>query len=274
MMSPIYNDAHFSLDRLAANLPHAVLLDGPTGIGLFTCAKALAGKELAGIVQPTDREGNIDLQKGSIKADQIRGLYDTTKGKSRSRHIFIIDDADTMVAAAQHSFLKLLEEPAPNVHFILTSHHVNKLLPTVLSRVQRTTLRPISSEQSKALISELGVTDAKQTAQLLFMADGRPAKLTRLATNKDEFARQSGYITAARQLLQGSTVEKLRIIQQYQNDRAGALEMIVAAQAIISHSLRHGDPAPLITTADQLATIYDRIAANGNVRLQLATVVV
>lgn len=274
MTLPIYNDSRFTLEALADKLPHAQLLDGPVGIGLLTIAKAIAGKHLATIIQPTDKDGAIDLQKGSIKAEQIRSLYDTTKGKARTRQVYIIDDADKMVATAQHSFLKLLEEPSPNTHFILTSHQPHQLLATVLSRTQRATFQAVATDQSRALIADLGVTDPKLTAQLLYLADGRPALLTRLIKDKVEFSRQTAYITAARQFLQGEPVQKLQIIQQYQNDRAGALQLIAAAQTILQHSLRQADPQAIITTADQLATIYDRIEANGNIRLQLVAAVV
>ncbi len=274
MTSPIYNKTSFNIERLRDTLPHALLLDGPVGIGLLTIATHLAGKQLASIVLPTDKNGTIDTLKGSIKATQIRGLYDATKGKTLSRQIFIIDDADKMVAAAQHSFLKLLEEPAPNVHFILTSHHSNKLLATVLSRVQRHTLRRISTEESRALLTSLGVADEKQMNQLLFLASGRPAELIRLASSSGEFAERIHSITDARDLLQGDAHAKLSVIAKYQNDRQGALQLITAAQTILAHSMKNNDPRALIVTADQLATAYDRIAANGNVKLQLTTVVV
>ena len=274
MTSPIYNHISLDINRLSAALPHALLLDGPTGIGLLTVATHIAGKQLASIVQPTDKTGNIDTIKGSIKATQIRNLYDATKGKTLSRQIFIIDDADKMVAAAQHSFLKLLEEPAPNVHFILTSHHSNKLLATVLSRVQRHTLRTISTEESRALLTSLGINDEKQMSQLLFLASGRPAELIRLASSSVEFTGRIHSITDARDLLQGDALAKLSVIVKYQNDRAGALQLISAAQTILAHSMKNNEPQALIATASQLATAYDRIAANGNVKLQLATVVV
>ena len=274
MTSLIYNHASLDLDRLRTTLPHAILLDGPIGIGLLGVALEIAGKQIARVVQPTDKDGNVDMQKGSIKAAQIRSLYDATRGMTASRQVFVIDDADKMVAAAQHSFLKLLEEPAPNIHFILTSHRSNKLLATVLSRVQRTTLRPVTTDESRALITSLGVTDDKQISQLLFLADGRPAELMRLIESKKEFANQILLITDARELLQGDAYAKLSVIYKYQSDRAGALQLITSAQTILAHSMRSGEPGPLIKTANQLATIYDRIAANGNVKLQLATIVV
>lgn len=274
MTSPIYNHTSLDIDHLSAALPHALLLDGPAGMGLLTVATYIAGKQLASIVQPTDKNGNIDTLKGSIKATQIRNLYDATKGKSLSRQIFIIDDADKMVAAAQHSFLKLLEEPAPNVHFILTSHQSNKLLATVLSRVQRHTLRNISTEESRTLLTSLGIDDEKQMSQLLFLASGRPAELIRLASSSIEFTEHIRFITDARDLLQGDALAKLSIVVKYQNDRRGALQLISAAQTILAHSMKNNEPRTLIVTANQLATAYDRIAANGNVKLQLATVVV
>lgn len=276
MPSPIYNDASARLlEALADTMPHALLLTGAEGIGLGTIATQLAGKRLEMIVQPTDRDGNIDLSgKGIIRAKQIRELVERAITKTTSTRYYQIDDADLMNQTAQNAFLKLLEEPTGDTHFILTAHHPHRLLPTVRSRVQTIMLDLISQEQSELLLTRLKVLDPTKRQQMLFLANGLPAELTRLATDSKYFTASSTAIRDARMLLQGSSIEQINLVETYQADRAGTLGLITAAQRILQHSL-HGTPdTAVIATADQLATAYDRIAANGNIRLQLMSFLV
>ena len=270
-MSPIYNpDTKQLLDRITETLPHALLLEGAVGVGLLTAAKSIAWRELAGIIQPTDITGQIDLgPKGIIRVPQIRELISQTRGKFTTRQVFIIDNADNMNASSQNAFLKLLEEPAPNVHFILTAHEPHKLLPTVLSRVQRFTIKPITTEASKALIAKLKVTDPRKTQQLLFMANGKPAELCRLIANETLFSEQVRLVADARTFIQGKPYERAIIVSQYYGDRTKTLQLLTLAQSIISFTLTSNPSRELVAMADRLADTYDRILANGSTRLQL-----
>ncbi len=276
MTSPIYNpDTKQLLDRTIDRLPHALLLEGAVGVGLLTAAKAIAWRELAGITQPTDADGNTDLSaKGVIRVPQIRELITVTRGKFTGPQIFIIDDADKMNVQAQNAFLKLLEEPAPNIHFILTAHHPHTLLPTVLSRVGRLTIKPISNEDSKALIANMGITDPRKVQQLLFMASGRPAALSRLITDEKLFNEQAKLMSDARALIQGKPYQRTIIVAQYYSDRAKTLQLLTLAQSIIGFTLATNPSRELVDMADRLADTYDRIYANGSTRLQLMNFVV
>lgn len=48
--------------------------------------------------------------------------------------VIIFQDVDRLVSEAANSFLKTLEEPGPRVRFILTTHAIGRVLPTILSR--------------------------------------------------------------------------------------------------------------------------------------------
>ncbi len=276
-MSPlVYNtESETLIHQTIGTLPHAILLEGVVGVGLFTLAKHIAGNDLADVIESTTIDGALDkTSKGIIRTTQIRSLYEITKGKSKQRRVYIIDEADKMNTTAQNAFLKLLEEPAVNVHFILTTHTPHKLLLTILSRVQKLHIREASDSQSHELITALGVSDQRQVQQLLFMAGGRPAEITRLTSNPAEFEKRVTYVTDARTLLQGSINDKIKIANKYASDRAGALLLITNAQSILHFSITNQPSREPILAADKLATIYDRIAGNGNVRIQLLSFVV
>ncbi|MGH9146458.1 MAG: ATP-binding protein [Vicinamibacterales bacterium] len=76
---------------------------------------------------------------GSIKIEQVRdaiesAVYRPFEGR---RRVFLIEDAESLVAPAQNALLKTLEEPRPASVFILITSMADSLLPTVRSRCAR-----------------------------------------------------------------------------------------------------------------------------------------
>jgi DNA polymerase-3 subunit delta' len=275
MMSLIYSkQTARTLDKITNSMPHALLLEGEVGTGLFTIASNLANNKMFAMVRPTDSKGMIDQESGSIKIAQIRELYDQTKGKSTADRFVIIDDADTMGLPAQNAFLKLLEEPVAGVHFILTAHRPEKLLPTIISRVQRVHIGKLTIKQTEELIHQLGVIDARKKSQLMYVAEGLPAEIVRLVSNSRLFDVRVKYMTDARTLLQGAPHERVRVVNEYHSKRSDALALIDAAQIILRRSIVSQPTKETITLADELADIHERIVANGNIKLQLLSVVV
>lgn len=263
-----------AIEKLHTHLPQSLLLEGLAGVGLYTIARHLGGQQVVTVVQPTDADGNVDMSaKGIIRLPQIHQLQSLARGKSTNKQVFIIDNADQMNHTAQNALLKILEEPNSSVHFILTSHAPDKLLGTILSRVQRITITPLNQDDSRFFINSQGVKDDRKIQQLLFIAGGRPAELSRLIANETYFTQAAGLVGDARQLISGSPADKLRVAMAYQSDKARALELLETARSISMFSLQRTPSRELITLTGKLATAYDRIAANGNVRLQLTNFV-
>ncbi|MGF1670750.1 MAG: ATP-binding protein [Balneolaceae bacterium] len=85
------------------------------------------------------------------------------------RSILVITGIDTMRKESANAFLKLLEEPADNLLFILTSENSDQLLPTILSRCHQIRLSPLLEEEVKqGLISYDGLNgdDAAYLARI------------------------------------------------------------------------------------------------------------
>ncbi len=258
------------VDTVMANLPHALLLTGAEGVGLYTIAHKLAASHFEGLIQPTDREGNPDMSpKGIIRAKQIRALVMQSSTKTAVRKVYIIDNADQMNHIAQNAFLKLLEEPASHTHFILTSHRPHHILPTIRSRVQTIHIDPIHDDQTELLLTKQKVHDATKRQQMVFLANGRPAELMRLVTDDPYFSTMSQHIRNARVLLQGSSVEQVTLIESYQGDRAKTLQLLDAALRILRFSLKKSTDQISLHKINALSVAYDRIEGNGNIRLQL-----
>ncbi|HEY0965458.1 MAG TPA: AAA family ATPase [Candidatus Saccharimonadales bacterium] len=253
------------LETYKKDLPHALLLTGKTGIGLGTIARSIAGTfYLQGDLRPELLTKTSTIPQ--IGVDRIRELYTLSRGKQSRSSVVIIDDADTMTESAQNSFLKLLEEPPMNTHFILTTHSPEALLPTVKSRLQTLHIQPISIEQSNELINTLPKLDEVRRRQMLFIASGLPAELVRLGTDDEYFRVRSERIKLAKDLVEGSTSQRLSILLKNPVSRDEAIATIKQ----IIELLELNPQTSSVMRIKKLLQTLDRLQAGGHVRLQLA----
>lgn len=259
------------LDAVKKSAPHALLITGPVGIGLSATAQyALSGTKLLVHMVLPEKNEQIDIEKGTITVESIRRLYDLTRTIDTKGRSIIIDYAERMAPAAQNAFLKLLEEPTAGTRFILLTHQPELLLPTITSRSQRIDLRPISLTQSEQLLNELKVTDATKRAQLLFIASGLPAELTRLATNDEFFTARATLVKDARSFVTGSAYDRLLIAKKYKDSRSNALLLVTDALRLLQRTVaQNGDVSSLRLIA-RYETLHKRLSEQGNVRLQLS----
>jgi DNA polymerase-3 subunit delta' len=130
------------LEKIAKSkkIPHAILFEGPEGIGkkelAISFAKMILGEEIKNhpdflLIEPKKDTISID----QIKNELIRFIcLAPFLGKKK---VAIINKAELMTKEAQNSLLKTLEEPKENSILILISSKPELLLPTILSRCQR-----------------------------------------------------------------------------------------------------------------------------------------
>ena len=78
----------------------------------------------------------IDKDGAMIKVDEIRDVKDKAKvfPNDGNKSVFIICEAQNMNPQAQNALLKIFEEPASHVSFILTCPSKSSLLDTITSR--------------------------------------------------------------------------------------------------------------------------------------------
>lgn len=242
-----------------------LVLCGPKGSGLCTSAQALAS-------DITSHSSNVLIvspdEKGTISIERVRALYVETRSVRRDALAILVDDADTMSNDAQNAFLKLLEEPVDNVHFILTSHEPQLLLPTIVSRVQSVEFSAISRTASESLLRAHHVTDATTLQQMLFIASGLPAELVRLADDKEYFAAQAGLVRRARDFLTANSHERLILISQI-NGREEAVQFVATIEKVLRFTAERDAAAAKKSTAETIETVASRLAGNGHVRTQL-----
>ena len=102
-------------------------------------------------------------QQGLIYASQseeiIRKL--TLKSSEGGYKVMIIWMAEKMNTECANKLLKMIEEPPAQTVFLLVTENPDLLLPTIQSRVQRITLRPIEEKViADTLCERYGLTDA------------------------------------------------------------------------------------------------------------------
>ena len=182
-------------------LPHALLLQGPAGVGKERFAAALAAAllctgrgarleachvcaecaltgagshpDLHWLRRPEDRK--------TISVDQVRELAERLSMTSmrRGRRLAIVSPAHAMTINAQNALLKTLEEPTSGTLLLLVSSRPSAILPTLRSRCQRVELaRPGEDLARTWLTGELG---SEPPARLLELAHGAPFRALELA---------------------------------------------------------------------------------------------
>lgn len=268
----LHPDIVAMIETMRRDLPGSLLLTGNVGIGLREAAHYVAGKRDTAALSPRLKDGSLN-ENGTITIEDIRGLYDLTRGQRTTPLVVIINSAEQMSHGAASAFLKLLEEPNDSTRFILTAHTPERLLPTIASRVQAIVLPRVTAEQDEALLDELAIHDSTKRAQMRFIASGLPAELTRLAGNEEYFRAKAEIVTDARVLLQGAYTEKLLMVKKYQENKARAIQIIDATIALLRRTVSEMPSKVVIQELERLVNASDKLARNASPRLQLLSVV-
>lgn len=171
-------------------------------------------------------------EKNTITVEDIHNIENITRTKQTAPLTILISHADRMTEAAQNCFLKLLEEPGNQIHFVFFTHHSNQLLPTILSRAH--------------------TFQFKQTVKIDLPPDYDPK-----------------IIASAKQYISATPRQLAALSQSLAKDRSAALEMLDAATDLLYRSyFKTGNPKFLDKLANLLKT-HENITKNGHVRLQL-----
>lgn len=184
---------------------HAILIEGPEGIGKATLAFRFANHVLAhpdaqsapDVIAPPDPASTHFRQvasgashnlihltrpfdekagrfKSAITVDEVRRVgrfFGQTSGSDNWR-VVIVDTADDLNRNAANAILKMLEEPPKRAMFLVLSHAPGKLLPTIRSRCLPLPLRPLSDAALERALKALGFEIAPESRTALFAQAG------------------------------------------------------------------------------------------------------
>ncbi|WP_019218616.1 DNA polymerase III subunit delta' [Bartonella florencae] len=194
--------------REEGRLHHALLFEGKHGIGKATLAFHLAWNILSSqkgsFLQPEhnsitwnqimqgchpgllhiSRRFDFKTQKfkTGILIDDIRDVMHFLNQTSQDNgwRIVIIDPAEDMNRSAANAILKTLEEPPAKTLFIIITHSLGKLLPTIRSRCQQISLRPLHDDEMKQVITHIfsnqNLPDKEIIEMIIERSKGSPRK--------------------------------------------------------------------------------------------------
>ena len=154
-------------------ISHAYLFSGPRGTGKTSVAKIFAkamncpnqvGGEpcnncyICQAVTEGSLEDVIEMDAASNNGvDEIRDIRDKSTYAPSVAHykVYIIDEVHMLSTGAFNALLKTLEEPTPNVVFILATTELHKIPATILSRVQRFEFKSIKTQEIRDHIFQI-----------------------------------------------------------------------------------------------------------------------
>lgn len=201
------------LTEVRQGIPHALLLQGRSGIGKLDLAKNLSQSLLCQtpdasgmacgvcascgwfmqsnhpdyrLLTPVE-EGDATEdepaaikksgKKNQISIDQVRELASfmgLSSHHSSGPRIVLIHPAEALNPSSANALLKMLEEPPVGMMFILVSHQPQRLLPTIRSRCQKIDMPVPTHEVAMAWLNLQGIIDADER---LTYAGGAPLGL-------------------------------------------------------------------------------------------------
>jgi len=263
-------------------IPHALLLAGPSGLGLEHFAGCLAARWLC--TEPVANHacgqcracllfiaGNhpdmvrIEPEEAGkqIKVDAIRELIHFIQLSSQSGRgkIAVIAPAEAMNRSAANSLLKTLEEPPAGSTFVLITHQPAFLPVTIRSRCQRLDFAPAHDDATLQWLAKEISADASSAVDLLALSRGRPL-LAMTLTENDTVTRQGQVLSDLGKLGGGSS--DVTVTAQRWHDLGAAqvfewLQLLLAGMARlkITGTLQTGTASTLTRDLQRLANRLD-----------------
>jgi DNA polymerase-3 subunit delta' len=201
---------------------------------------------------------------GTYLVDQVRTLardlsYRPFEGR---RKVAVLDQADRLGPVAGNALLKTLEEPPAASHLVLLAPGRHALLPTLASRCQAVTFRPLEPASLVAILERRGAPsrpdgafDPGAAATVAALADGSAARAVALAEaggleGRRELLERIGRLTRRRAdevfaAAEALAADKDRLQGHLETLRGFLRDLVVAASAPGAVPLVNADLADL-----------------------------
>ena len=145
---------------LAKNsVPHAIMLEGPSGTGKTTIARILAN-ELGAVTVMDYQEVNVAEERG---VDMVSELgKDVRRNITGHNRVWVLDEVHALLKAPQNSLLKKLEEAPDYAYFVLCTTDSQKLLPTLLNRCSRIRVKSLDDSALLEVIHRIASAEERE----------------------------------------------------------------------------------------------------------------
>ncbi len=294
-------------------LSHAYLLTGSQGIGKTTLARSLAAALLCTSTPDQrpcghcrscqlvlrDAHPDVHLVESasvgeSLKIDQVRDLQRRmalTPAEGRWR-VAILRRFQEATPSAANALLKTLEEPPSYGLLLVLARSVDQLLPTIISRCQHLSLRPLPVFQIEQALVQRWEADPEHAKLLAHLSAGRLGWAVRALRSEAALEHREERIQQLDQLLGSTLRERFRVAEKLASDAKATQETLdlwtswwrdvalVASGASVSlihidqrqtlsaHARRFGLRRS-VDVVDAVLDTRDRLQRNANPRLAL-----
>lgn len=288
------NDFH--KNRIAAavldeRLPHALLIDGPSGSGKMTFATEIAAAlncEFSAdgtrpfpcgrcnscrrihdgsftdvkVLRRTDGKATIGVNE--IKAFRTDMYLTATESRYK---VYIIDEAERMTVEAQNALLIVLEEPPKNVVIMLLASGSDSILTTIKSRAQYLTTSRFDTDKLAEYLDgvsaearSLAFRDPDAYRALLVSSDGRIGRALDLLNPKareENEQKRDEILAVVRSLGKRTPYTELYAavtsLPQKRTEFSAALELLMSALGDLITSKKTEDFSPVFFTSPYAA---------------------
>ncbi len=243
--------ASLARDILSGRLRHAYLIAGPSAIGKRALASAFIQALLCErnekpcgecrpcklvahgnhpdviTVAPVVSGKTIRAEKITVDRmrDVIRAL--SLRPAEAARRIALVTNFETANEEAANAFLKTLEEPPGQAIIILTTDSPESLLPTITSRCEIITLRPLPVALVEQALTERWHVPAGRAELLARLSGGRLGWAINAVTDGDgTVARREERMAELRSLLSGSRAARFAYAESLSKDREALRETL------------------------------------------------
>lgn len=167
-----------------AQFPQTLLFVGPRAVGKtlvahVACARLLGCTPEAAVTHPQIIRliAGVDPKTGNPRATipvaairELRSLFSMHQSGPR---IILIERAEELNQEASNALLKVMEEPIPQLYFMILTRSQDGVLQTIRSRAARLTLSPVSAAELRAALAQY-TSDAAEIERVMIIAEGRP----------------------------------------------------------------------------------------------------
>lgn len=188
------------------------------------CGKCPACRKVAALQHPDLHI--VEPDGAFIKIDQIRDLQKELSFRpfEASKKVCIMEAAERLNPAAANAFLKTLEEPPGNALLILLTTNSGAVLPTILSRCQRLSFSPLSSELIEEYLRETGVP--AESAKVAASLAGGSMKKALEISGEDTLRKRDQILERISSLSTGEIAPLFSLAEELGSDRDGAAEVL------------------------------------------------
>lgn len=146
-------------------LPNTLLFSGPHGVGKSLFAKALARKLLNAEGSRIEKQTHPDFHPLFPEGKSALYSIETLRAMIHEVHsapfeapkkVFVLHDAERMLATSSNAILKTLEEPNLDTTIILMTSYPRQILPTIYSRCTKVPFQPLKTEEIEKILSQMG----------------------------------------------------------------------------------------------------------------------